>query len=93
MSGQPNAPQEPPKPNQATIILVQRRELERLNDNRVYLMSIIEDIKAEAGAEIQRLADECARLEGVIDQLKGMISEDVIEEAEAIISGKIKDDG
>ncbi len=53
---------EPPQPNAQTIIAIQKQEIDRLNDNRVYLMAIVEDIKNEAGTEIRRLTEENSAL-------------------------------
>ena len=54
---------EQPAPSLQTIIDVQRKEMNRINDNRVYLLATIEEIKVEANAEI-------GRLNGVISQMK-----------------------
>jgi hypothetical protein len=69
---------EQPQPNPQTIVSIQRREIDRLNDNRVYLMAVIEEGMQTSSAEI-------VRLNAVAAKLKGLLSEDVIDQAEAII--------
>lgn len=88
MSQQPSNNQQPPQPNPQTVITIQKQEIDRLNDNRVYLIALLEDTQKEGQAEIERQHDEVARLMGVVSQLKGMLNEDVLEEAETII-GKV----
>lgn len=53
---------QPQQPNPQTIVNVQKREIDRLNDNRIYLMALIEEIKARSEVEIKRLTDEISLL-------------------------------
>jgi hypothetical protein len=62
MSEQPN-----PQPNPQTIIRVQSQEINRLNDNRLYLIALLEDTKAEALAEIGKRDGEIEALKAQID--------------------------
>lgn len=51
-------PTQPPRPDPQTFVNVQKQEIDRLNDNRIYLMALIEEIKGEASQEIERLTAE-----------------------------------
>jgi hypothetical protein len=51
-----------PQPSPQTIIRIQSQEIERLNGNRLYLMALLEDTKAEALAEIAKRDEEIASL-------------------------------
>ena len=62
MTQQPQ--QTPPQPNQTTVITIQKRMIDELNDNRVFLISSLEDMRNEAQAEIGRLM-------GIISGMKG----------------------
>ena len=72
--------EQPQSPNPSTIIAIQKQEIDRLNDNRVWLLAVAQENQNGALGEINRLM-------GVISQLKGMLEADVLEEAEAIING------
>jgi hypothetical protein len=50
------------QPNPQTIIRIQSQEINRLNDNRLYLIALLEDTKAEALAEIAKRDEEIASL-------------------------------
>lgn len=76
MSNQPTDPQ----PSQQTIIVVQQREIDRINSNRVFLLATIEETNAAANAEIGRLM-------GVVSQLQSLVPKSAVAEAEAIIAG------
>lgn len=66
-----------PQVNQSTIIRVQQQEINRLNDNRVYLMTVLEEIKTEALAELaardSEIAGLKAKLEGAEAQPNGRV--------------------
>lgn len=53
---------EQPQPSPETIVRVQSQEISRLNDNRLYLIALLEDTKAEALAEIAKRDEEIAQL-------------------------------
>lgn len=62
--GQPVQPQLP------TVVRMQSQELARVNENRIYLMSLLEDTKAEALAEIRQRDESVADLTGKIEQMR-----------------------
>jgi hypothetical protein len=68
MSAQPTTPQ----PAAQTIIRMQTQEINRLNDNRIFLMALLEDTKAEALAEIGMRDEEIARLQGLLDEAQAV---------------------
>lgn len=81
MTDQPNQNgNQPPQPSPQVVISIQKQEIDRLNDNRIYMMAVLEE-------QAQKANEEVGRLNGVISQLKGMLNDDVLEEAEAIING------
>lgn len=53
---------ETPQPSAATIIAVQKSEIDRLSDGRVYLLALLEDVSKQAQDEIKRLREEIAKL-------------------------------
>jgi uncharacterized protein YigA (DUF484 family) len=59
--------QQPQQPNPQTVISIQRGEIDRLNDNRVYLMAISEENRMAAAAEIARLTQEIVDLRAAAD--------------------------
>lgn len=46
-----------PRPQDQTIINVQKQEIDRVNDNRVVLIAMLEEMKQEAEREIARLGN------------------------------------
>lgn len=82
MSEQPQVPQ----PSSDVIIRIQRQEINRINDNRIVLLSTLDETISQANTEIGRLNGEISRLISVANQLKTMLSDDLIEEAETIIA-------
>ena len=62
MSQQPTNPQ----PSDQAIIRVQGQEMNRLNDNRIYLLALIEEIQAEAMQEIGRLQGQLASVTSMV---------------------------
>ena len=52
-----------PQPSQQTVITIQQQEIDRINSNRVFLLATLDEVKAEANAEIGRLV-------GIISELK-----------------------
>lgn len=51
-----------PQPNPQTVVRIQSQEIGRLNDNRLYLIAVLEDTKAEALAEIAKRDQEIEEL-------------------------------
>ena len=51
---------EPARPQDSTIIAVQKQEIDRLSDNRVMLLSMLEEMQAAANEEITRLGEVLA---------------------------------
>lgn len=68
------------RPNVETLLLVQKQEIDRLNDNRVYLMGVIQDTTREAMAEVERL-------NAVVSQLLSLVPMDDRERADQIVAG------
>ena len=65
MSTQPAA-----RPSDQAIIRVQGQEMQRLNENRMYLLALIEEIQAEAQQEIQRLQGQLASVTSMVKDAK-----------------------
>lgn len=65
-----------------TIIKIQKAEIDRLNDNRVYMLALLEEVGNEANTEI-------GRLNGVISQLMSLVPERSKKQAQTVISGVI----
>ena len=65
-----------PQPSPQTIIRIQSQEIERLNGNRLYLMALLEDTKAEALAEIAKRDEEIAQLSARVD---GFVEDDDVQ--------------
>jgi hypothetical protein len=58
---------EQPQPTAETMVRVQAQEISRLNDNRLYLIALLEDTKAEALAEIAKRDQEIEELKAQIE--------------------------
>lgn len=56
-----------PQPSAETIVRVQSQEINRLNDNRLYLIALLEDTKAEALAEIAKRDQQIEELKAQIE--------------------------
>lgn len=56
-----------PQPNTQTVVRVQSQEIGRLNENRLYLMALLEDTKAEALAEIAKRDQQIEELKAQIE--------------------------
>lgn len=69
-----------PQPNPETVIKVQKQEIDRLNDNRVWLLAVLEDTRNEA-------LDEIGRLNGVLSSLRSLVPEKDQKKANAIVNG------
>jgi len=54
--------QQTPQPADSVIMAVQKEEIDRLNDNRVYLIALNRELNAEAMSEISRLRGDVQRL-------------------------------
>jgi hypothetical protein len=62
---------EQPQPNPQTVIKTLSGELGRVNDNRLWLMAMLEETKAEALAEIAKRDQEIAELKAHVVELEG----------------------
>lgn len=62
----PQVQNEQPQPQAQTVINVLQNELQQSNNNRVFLISLLEDTKAEALAEI---AARDSRIEALLQQI------------------------
>lgn len=69
-----------PRPDDRTLLRVQRQEIERLNDNRMLLMACIEEMRAEAVSEI-------GRLRSVIEVARGKLPAKARAEVDAMLAG------
>lgn len=68
-----------PQPEAQTIIRVQKNEIDRLNDNRIYLLATVEEIREEAMTEIERL-------NGVISKMRSLVPDDDQDQVEEILA-------
>lgn len=62
--------QQPPKPADAIIMAVQKDEIDRINDNRIYLLALNRELNNEAMTEIARRDSKIAALEQEIQALR-----------------------
>lgn len=63
-------PAQAPQPSLATVVKMQSQEIARITENRIYLMSLLEDTKAEALAEIAQRDDHIVDLVTKTEQMR-----------------------
>lgn len=78
--------QQQPQPSQEAIVRVQGQEMNRLNDNRIYLLALIEEIQAEAMQEIGRLQSQLASVTSMVKDDKNR------EQISAFLAGASAED-
>lgn len=77
--------QQAPQPSPQAVIRALQQELNRTNDNRIYLLALLEETREEAIRELGNRDEEIVRLNGIVSQLMGLVPEDQQEAAEKIV--------